>query len=125
MSDEFETHSAEFAMALHKHFGYPLGALLSLGYDEDTNEYYTMDVLHAFCYAPGRRDVIVDSQGIRPKRDVKAAFKSSLYEEQELTPEELADYYRLNSAGWEDDAFAVITADPQKFEVTTVQQRVA
>jgi class 3 adenylate cyclase len=61
----------EFAAALHREFGYPLGAFYEVGPDGWKAGDYTL--LHAFAYHPSGK--LVDSKGVRSK----AQMKSELY----------------------------------------------
>jgi len=57
----------EFAVALHREFGYPLGAFYEVGPDGWEEGDYTL--AHAFAYHPSGK--LVDSKGVRSRASMK------------------------------------------------------
>jgi hypothetical protein len=57
----------EFAVALHREFGYPLGAFYEIGPDGWEDGDYTL--AHAFAYHPSGK--LVDSKGVRSRAGMK------------------------------------------------------
>lgn len=67
-------YCGEFAVALHKVFGYKLGGFYEET-DEDGDIYF--DMVHLFAFHPSDNNKIIDARGIRTKKEVKASLFSS------------------------------------------------
>jgi hypothetical protein len=92
----------EFAVALQNVYGYPLGAFYEVGSDGYDEGDFTL--LHAFAYHPSKK--VVDSAGIRAKKDVRADLLVMSGGKIEEHPTTAGDIDALSMSGLDADVLA-------------------
>lgn len=114
-------YCGEFAVALHRVFGYKLGGF----YEKESDDWgTTFSMIHLFAYHPTDKNLVIDARGIRPKETVKSSLISFTGKTPKKLVERRTTENDIDAEGGEglnkelvDEAIEYIHKNKQKYQV--------